>query len=189
MICSAVVSFTFSATGTGWYGDPVQEGWEPAAVQSLTFSVRVVSDMCSSGASRARTDLPLSLVVCESCIMFTETVIDVWLSTSGTPVLSVIMPRTAGTTIDLVWFTWASALYCPVSRTCRYQSLPPRTTTIARAITYRPSSRLRECGIICPLPPSAAVAACACATGYGYGVATHRTGSPRTSCRRQCPVA
>ena len=38
MICSAIVSLTFSATGIGWYGDPVQQGWETPRVQSLTFS-------------------------------------------------------------------------------------------------------------------------------------------------------
>jgi hypothetical protein len=55
---------------------------------------------------------PSSLVVSDRSIMLTETVIDVWLSTSACPVSSVIMPRTAGTTIVLVWFTCARALYC-----------------------------------------------------------------------------
>ena len=85
MICSAIVSLTCSATGIGWYGDPVQHGWETPRVHSLTFSDSALSDRCSSGASRASTALPSSLVVCESCIMFTETVIEVWLVTSACP--------------------------------------------------------------------------------------------------------
>ena len=110
MICSAIASLTFSATGIGWYGEPVQQGCLTPRVHSRTFSVSVLTDMCSSGASLASTALPLSFVVCESCIMSTETVSFVWLVTNALPVSSVIMPRTAGTTIFLVWLTWASAL-------------------------------------------------------------------------------
>ena len=80
--------------------------------------------------------------------MLTETTISVWFRTSGAPMSSVIMPRTAGTTISLVWFTWASCLYCVVSSTCRYQSRPPSVTSSAAAITYRPNSRRRDLGII-----------------------------------------
>ncbi len=42
MICSAIASLTCSATGTGWYGDPVQQGWGTPRVQSLTFSLSVL---------------------------------------------------------------------------------------------------------------------------------------------------
>jgi hypothetical protein len=63
--------------------------------------------------------------------MLTETTISVSLRTNGVPVSSVIAPRTAGTTICLVWFTCASALYWVVSSTCRYQRRPPSTTTAA----------------------------------------------------------
>src|SRR3984957_726842 len=182
MICSAIVSLTCSATGIGWYGDPVQQGWETPRVHSRTFSVSALSDRCSNGASLASTALPSSVVVCESCIMFTETVIEVWLVTSACPVSSVIMPRTAGTTIDLVWFTAASDLYCVVSSTCRYHSRPPRTTSRARAITYSPSSRLRERGGTGPPPRTAAAAGGACATGDVRAAATHSTATRCTSC-------
>ena len=87
--------------------------------------------------------------------MLTETTISVWFRTSGAPVSSVIMPRTAGTTICLVWFTSASCLYCAVSSTCRYQSRPPSATSSAAAITYRPNSRRRDLGIIGALPSGA----------------------------------
>src|SRR6202161_3504315 len=148
MICSAVASLTFSATGTGWYGDPVQHGWGTPLVQSLTFSVSVLSDRCSSGASFLRTAAPLSVVCWERSSMLTETTISVSLRTTGVPVSSVIPPRTAGTTICLVWFTWASALYWVVSSTCRYQRRPPSTTTAATVSTYSPNSRRRDLGII-----------------------------------------
>ena len=79
-------------------------------MQSLTFSLSSLSDMCSSGASFASTAAPSSLVSWERSIMLTETTISVWFRTSGAPMSSVIMPRTAGTTICLVWFTSASLL-------------------------------------------------------------------------------
>src|SRR6202035_553748 len=130
MICSAVASLTFSATGTGWYGDPVQHGWGTPRVQSLTLSVSGLFDR-RSGASFLSTAAPSSVVCWERSSMLTETTISVSLRTNGVPVSSVIAPRTAGTTIDLVWLTWASALYWVVSSTCRYQSRPPSTTTAA----------------------------------------------------------
>ncbi len=98
------------------------------------------------------------MVVCDSRIMSTDTVIDVLLSTSGAPVSSVIMPRTAGTTTVRVRLSAARALYWCVSSTCRYHSRPPSTTSSARATTYRPYSRLRERGITGPPPSGAAVA-------------------------------
>ena len=76
----------------------------------------------------------------------------------------------------------ASDLYCVVSSTCRYHSRPPRTTSMARATTYRPSSRLRERGITGPPPPSAAAAGGACATGDGRAAATRPTATRCTSC-------
>ena len=148
MICSAVASLTCSATGTGWYGEPVQHGWGTPLVQSLTFSLSALSDRCSSGASFASTAAPLSVVCWDRSSMLTETTISVSLRTIGVPVSSVIAPRTAGTTICLVWLTWASALYWVVSSTCRYQSLPPSTTTAASVSAYSPNSRRRDLGII-----------------------------------------
>ena len=103
-------------------------------MHSRTFSDSVLSDMPSIGASRLSTVRPSSLVVCDSCVMFTETTSDVVLSTSGLPSSSTIEPRTAGTTTCRVWFTAASCLYCAVSITCRYQSRPPSVAIMAAAI-------------------------------------------------------
>src|ERR1700759_4703590 len=119
MICSATESLTCSATGTGWYGDPVQHGWATPRGHSLTCSVSGLTGRGRSGASRASTAFPPSLVPWDRSIRLTETVIEVWLLTSGAPVSSVIIPRTAGTTTVLVWLDAARALYCPVSSTCR----------------------------------------------------------------------
>src|SRR5690242_18960368 len=138
--------------------------------------------MYSRGASRVSTALPLSLVVCDSCIVLTETGIEIWLVTSACQVLSVVSPLPAGSRTVLVWFTWASDLYCVVSSTCRYHCRPPRTTTRARAIAYRPYSRLRDRGIIGSPPRAAAAACCACARDAGRGAATLPTVRRRTSC-------
>src|ERR1700722_5558996 len=148
MICSAVASLTGPATGSGCYGEPFQHGWGTPLVQSLTFSLSALSDRCSSGASFLSTAAPSSLVCCERSIMLTETTISVSFRTNGVPVSSVIAPRTAGTTICLVWLTEASALYWVVASTCRYQRRPPSTTTAASVSAYRPNSRRRDLGII-----------------------------------------
>ena len=100
MICSAVASLTCSATGTGWYGDPVQHGWGTPRVQSLDLlAQRLVGQVEQRRQSLEHGGAVVAWCAVERSSMLTETTISVSLRTNGVPVSSVIPPRTAGTTI------------------------------------------------------------------------------------------
>ena len=118
--------------------------------------------------------------------MFTETVIEVWLVTSACPVSSVIMPRTAGTTIVLCLVHLRRV-------TCTAWCRAPAGTTAARRgrragpgrpRTGRAAARSRERGDHRAHPHRTAAAAGdgACATGDGRAAATRPTATRCTSC-------
>jgi hypothetical protein len=107
MICTATLSGTFCLTGTGWYGEPGQHGWDTCALHSRTFSVSSLCDMPSRLASRCSTAAPPSGCAARS-IMFTVTTSELALSASGWPPSSRILPRTAGVITVCVW-SWAAS--------------------------------------------------------------------------------
>ena len=116
-------------------------------MHSRVFCSSSLSRMPSRPASRRSSSLPPPGWSFTTA-MFTETTSEDRLRTSGTPVLSVIMPRTGGTMIFLTWSCRARLTYDAPARTCRYQTRPASTASSEAMITCSAIRRRRATGVI-----------------------------------------